>query len=258
MVTRRTWQNLSLIFLYTLLIGCVYQMMTFREELSCDAEQVVGRIDEHLSKIESELRAIPIAETCTSDVQTALAHHVFNSTGIRGVVIANTVNDDPNYCSNFGAHERLIDEAFWDARQEGDVIFARLHVTEFRRDLSFALAVYRGDQIVIGTINPRVILGWWIEPYNNDARITMSFPESSNVLLDRNQSAFSGKELSTSLASERYPFTIKVTKTMGLLTNRIKTFFIRLSVLGFIVFGAVFAVDIYSRLRSDQDAYEHL
>jgi hypothetical protein len=86
----------------------------------------------------------------------------------------------------------------------------------------------------------------------------MSFPESSNVLLDRNQSAFSGKELSTSLASERYPFAIKVTKTMGLLTNRIKTFFIRLSVLGFIVFGAVFAVDIYSRLRSDQDAYEHL
>ncbi|MFC5080063.1 hypothetical protein ACFPCW_20480 [Vibrio thalassae] len=232
-------------------------MMTFREELSCDAELIIERIDKQLSMIETELRSIPIDKKCPPETQTALAHHVFNSVGIRGIVMANTVNEDPNYCSNFGQHERLIDEAFWDARQVDDVIFARLHVTEFRRDLSFALAVYRGEKIVIGTINPRVILGWWIEPYNNDARVTMSFPGSSNIILDRNQTAFSGKELSISVASERYPVEIKVTKTVGLLTNRIKTFFIRLSVLGLIVFGAVFAFDIYSRLRNERGVYEH-
>ncbi|MGR5175699.1 hypothetical protein [Vibrio mediterranei] len=233
-------------------------MLTFREELSSDAETIVRRIDAQLSKIEADLRSVPTPEICNVQEQTALAHHVFKSVGIRGLVMADTASSDPKYCSNFGTQERLIDEAFWQAKQVEDVIFARLQVTEHRRDLSFALAVYRDDKIVIGTINPRVVLGWWIEPYDNDARVTMSFPDSDMPLLDRNQSEFAGKELSTSLMSSRYPIEIKVTKTMGLLTNRIETFFVRLSILGLLVFGLVFVIDVYTRLNSEEESYERL
>jgi hypothetical protein len=249
MFPKRTWQNLIFIFLYTLLIGCVYQVLTFRQELSSSADQILSKVEFQLSKIERELRAVYQPTDCSIEAQKVLAHHVFRSLGLRGLAVGTVQSGNEESfiaCSNFGQHKAAVTSTFWDARYSRDVVFAKIKQIEYRRDPSYALAIIKDNTIVLGAINPRIILGWWIEPFFPQTQAVLSFSDGEE-LLSRGIDIADGDGIEMTTDSERYPIQIRVTQSITVLWGKLLTFIERLMLGGVLVFGSLLLFDVYRR-----------
>ncbi len=247
MFPKRTWQNLIFIFLYTLLIGCVYQVLTFRQELSHSADQILSKVEFQLSKIEKELRSVYQPTDCSIETQKLLAHHVFRSLGLRGLGVGTVQSGNEESfiaCSNFGQHKAAVTSEFWDARYSRDVAFAKIKQIEYRRDPSYALAIIKDNTIVLGAINPRIILGWWIEPFSPQTKAVLSFNDGE-ALLSRGIDIDDGIEMST--YSERYPIMVRVTQPITVVWDKLLTFIERLTLGGVLAFGSLLLFDVYRR-----------
>lgn len=258
MFPKRTWQNLILIFLYTLLVGCVYQVLTFRQELSDSAERVLNQVETQLTTIEDELRSIYVPTECSEEVQRILANHVFRSVGLRGLAVGErlvTGQAKNVYCSNFGLQIGKVDDTFWNARYQRDIVFAKLKIKQYRRDLSYALAVIKDGKIAIGTINPRIILGWWVEPAIPNTHLEFSFSDGER-LITTGEAIAEGEGFESTVQSERYPIMIKATQPAFVLQERLMTFLQRLSFGGLAGLLCLLIFDTYRRYTSkdDQDA----
>lgn len=253
MFPKRTWQNLVFIFLYTFLIGCVYQVLTFRQELSNSADQILSKVEFQLSKIERELRTVYQPIDCSIEAQKVLAHHVFRSLGLRGLAVGKVQDGDEQTfigCSNFGQHKAAVSSQFWDARYARDVAFAKIKQVEYRRDPSFALALIKEDTIVLGAINPRIILGWWIEPFFPDTKAVLSFSDGTPLLSRGIEIADEdGFEMTT--YSEKFPVMVRVVQPETVLLDKLITFVKRLLFGGMLIFGSLMLIDVYHcRTRS--------
>lgn len=212
MPIKKTLFNVFLIMIYTWLLGSIYHVMTFRDNLSDDVERIVAKIDAHLSTVEQELRQLPILEHCDSTYMTLLRERVFNSVTLRGLIVGDPQGAFPNLCSNFGLYGRHVDEKDWDYSSRGDLLFGKVKFSKYRRDSSFALAVRREDGLLIALVNPMAILGWWIGPDNHKSNITLSFTDEENIRLERfgfSQSD-STPTYSFSLSSDVFPYQISV------------------------------------------------
>ncbi|MGR5092282.1 hypothetical protein ACPV5O_02165 [Vibrio maritimus] len=255
MFSKRTWQNLILIFLYTLLVGCVYQVLTFRQELSDSAERVLNQVESQLATIEDELRSIYVTNECSEEVQRTLAHHVFKSVGLRGLAVgerSSAGNVKNVYCSNFGPQTGEVDDTFWNARAQRDIVFAKLKIKQYRRDLSYALAVIGNGKIAIGTINPRIILGWWVEPMIQDTQLELFFSDGERLII-AGQRVQDDEGFESTARSERYPIMIKATQPTFVLQERMVTFFQRLVVGGLIALLALITFAVYQRITGREE-----
>ncbi|GAL33283.1 hypothetical protein JCM19240_1979 [Vibrio maritimus] len=135
---------------------------------------------------------------------------------------------------------------FWDARYKRDVAFAKIKQVEYRRDPSFALAIIKDDAIVLGAINPRIILGWWIEPFFPQTNAVLSFSDGE-ALLSRGIDIADGDGIEMTTYSERYPIMVRVTQPITVLWEKLLTFIERLVLGGALAFGGLLLMDVHHR-----------
>lgn len=159
---KQTTANLFYIFIYTLLVGCVYQFFTFREQASQEAEQVLEGIEQQLSQIQSELefisdQVLPLG-ACDSSMQTELGHTVFRSVPIRGLFVGSQTDGVYEICSNLGPTKQVLDASFWNEERKHNIGFAKVRFVRSDGNTSFAFVVYQGHDVAVATINPSAIL----------------------------------------------------------------------------------------------------
>lgn len=227
---KQTTANLFYIFIYTLLVGCVYQFFTFREQASHEAEQVLEGIEQQLAQIQSELEIIssqvlPI-EYCDTRMQTELGHTVFRSVPIRGLFLGSQTDGVYDICSNLGPTTQVLDDRFWDEERMHNVGFAKVHFVRADGNTSFALALYQGRDVAVATINPSAILGWWIQHVPHKTYRVLHFPNSEQPLLE--QGILADNQYKTTKVSEHFPISISVYKDTELYVQGMVTFAIRL------------------------------
>lgn len=251
MAIKKTLFNVFLIFIYTLLLGCIYHVMTFRETLRDDVEHIVSSIDHHLKSVEDELRQLPIPEQCDEPYMTRLRHQVFSSVTLRGIVVGDPNGAFPNLCSNFGSYARRVDEKDWDYSSQGDLLFGKVKFSKYRRDSSYALAIRRANGLVIGLVNPRAILGWWVSPVSEDINITLLFTEEEDIKLERLNLPVNEDTYLYSEESEAYPYEILVHKSTSEVKHRIVTFGYRLLGLFVVLYSIVLIYFVRYQVRRD-------
>lgn len=227
---KQTTANLFYIFIYTLLVGCVYQFFTFREQASQEAEQVLEGIEQQLSQIQSELefisdQVLPVG-ACDSSMQTELGHTVFRSVPIRGLFVGSQTDGVYEICSNLGPTKQVLDASFWNEERKHNIGFAKVHFVRSDGNTSFALAVYQGDDVAVATINPSAILGWWVQQAPNQTYRVLHFSSSEQPLLE--QGNLAQNQYKTTKTSERFPISISVYKDTSLYIQGMVTFAIRL------------------------------
>ncbi|MCW8345674.1 hypothetical protein MD535_06580 [Vibrio sp. ZSDZ65] len=244
--------------IYTWLLGSIYHFMTFRDNLSDDVERIVAKIDAHLSTVEQELRQLPILEQCDSTYMTLLRDRVFNSVTLRGLIVGDPLGKFPNLCSNFGLYGRHVDEKDWDYSSRGDLLFGKVKFSKYRRDSSFALAIRREDGLLIGLVNPKAILGWWIGPDNKKSNITLSFTDEENIRLEL--FGFSQSDsistYSFSLSSQVFPYQISVHRSSKEFFYQLMTFSYRLIGVFTAIYGVLLGGLFVLRHRNRRDNLE--
>ncbi|MCL9773790.1 hypothetical protein [Vibrio methylphosphonaticus] len=244
--------------IYTWLLGSIYHVMTFRDNLRDDVEQIVTRIDAHLSTVEQELRQLPVLQQCDSTYMTLLRERVFNSVTLRGLIVGELQGPFPNLCSNFGLYSRHVDERDWDYSSRGDLLFGKVKFSKYRRDSSFALAVRRNDGLVIALVNPKAILGWWIGPNNKKSNITLSFTDEEAIRIERFGFSQSDSTLTYSfgLSSDVFPYQISVHRSSTEFLSQLVTFSYRLIGLFTAIYGALLGYLLMVKHRNRGDNVE--
>ncbi|MGR5500381.1 hypothetical protein ACQKP3_06635 [Vibrio sp. DNB22_10_4] len=250
MQLKQSFINIFYIFLYTLLIGCVYQFFTFREQAHQEAQQVLSGVERQLTQIQSELHVLsnylfPLAE-CDKSMQTELGHTVFRSISMRGLFVGIKQPDHYQFCSNLGAANQPLDNSFWNEARKGDIGFAKLRSPTHDGNTSFALALYRGENVAIATINPTAILGWWVQEAPQETHRILHFSNDETPLLEKHSTAFG--DYKATKESLLFPISISVYKDTALYRQGIVTFIVRLLV----VFGVVVGVIALIGFRKKQ------
>jgi hypothetical protein len=241
MQLKRSFTNIFYIFLYTLLIGCVYQFFTFREQAHQEAQQVLSGVERQLTQIQSELHVLssylfPI-EVCDKAMQTELGHAVFRSVSMRGLFLGTKQPEHYQFCRNLGPTNQALDSSFWNEARIGNVGFAELRSPTHDRNSSFALALYQNENVAIATINPTAILGWWVQDASELTHRILHFSNNETPLLEKHISSYEGYKATKE--SQQFPIAISVYKNTALYRQGIVTFIVRLLVVFGIVVGAI-------------------
>lgn len=258
MQLKQSFTNIFYIFLYTLLIGCVYQFFTFREQAHHEAQQVLSGVERQLTQIQSELHLLsnylfPIIE-CDKAMQTELGHTVFRSVSMRGVFVGTKQPDYYQICSNLGPTNQPLDDSFWNEVRLGNVGFAELRSPTHDGNTSFALALYQNENVAIATINPSAILGWWVQDAPQEAHRILHFSSDETPLLEKRIPLDGGYKATKE--SSLFPIAISVYKDTALYRQGIVTFIVRLLGVFVLVASAIALIGFRKKQMQTENVQE--
>ncbi|WP_413111452.1 hypothetical protein [Thaumasiovibrio sp. DFM-14] len=185
MKKRSIFYNLAAIFLYTAILGSLYQVMNGYNRVEKQLMDAIARIDGQLSSIEQHLYQLDVVEGCSKQEVILLDQEVFRHESIRALAIGDPDDLDGFFCTNFGSFKNRLNETFFTSVFQGELVLALSQYPNRYHDRSLMFGINVGGNYLIAIINPEIVLGWWIEPLKTDVNVSWALKGESSVLLTR-------------------------------------------------------------------------
>ncbi|WP_087025606.1 hypothetical protein [Thaumasiovibrio subtropicus] len=243
--------NFTLIIFYTLLLGALYQVLLSWRDIDAQGEVAVLEIDKRLDAMFAELEGFrDVPDVCSSEFRLRAQRQVYTSLDLRSIVVGYPEGEFPNFCGGLGSYSQRLDSNFWHFAVKDDYVMGLLKVTAYRDDPSVAIGQYHGEAVTLGIVNPRIMLGRWLEPFQKTVSIRLYLDDRSHPILSRAAQAqpsrrhgFSHREITNDFSSEKYPYSVSVSMSYGIIAEHIIEFAQRLvKVIAVLILVALIAV----------------
>ncbi len=244
--------NTLTIFTYSLLLGVVYQVLLNCWDMEKQGEVAITQLDTEITSVLNELSFVEIPVACSEEYRHRLARSLYSSLNIRTVVIGEPYREGTTFCGSMGEYIVDFDSRFARSPQIGDVFLAQNTRAEYRNEASIVVGKWNQEKVLLAFINPRFILGRWLEPFDGSASISLEWLNSDESILTRyNQGSYGGSEwlnqryIERQYLSDLYPYQVTVMLSYSVIWTHIVEFILRL-IIGLAALSLVAAIGAVS------------
>ncbi len=159
------------VFLSAILLtyGLYFTMHSVTKNLDVHADAVVQRLDSKIGTVLTELDSIEVDTTCSEEQVVSFENATYRSENTRALGVVYTQSEVMKACSLFGGIDLLEPEKLWHQSSMGNIAIGTSLQTTYFPERSFFVGRHTGTMTMFGYVNPRYILGKWIQPEKQDA-----------------------------------------------------------------------------------------
>ncbi|WP_087025603.1 hypothetical protein [Thaumasiovibrio subtropicus] len=173
-------------------------------------------IDSHIEKVINELSQVSMSAQCNQELISYYENVVYRHDHLRALGFAYIARDSLQVCSIFGDVKTSSVERNWHYKKVNNYYIGTSLSLAYFPETSFFIGKRTGPLMEFGYVNPRHVLGGWIEPVLSAADYDFFLLGEDDALYSRTQEATNSsidwlnQRLTVTAASKRFPYTLSV------------------------------------------------
>jgi hypothetical protein len=187
------------------LVGAYFRMT---HELETSASGATARVDREIKNILNVIDMLPSDPNCGDEVKREYANIAHENERIRAVGYIYDTGEQWHVCSMLG--RQLSKLNYWQGSKKEGVFIGHSLLTVHFPETSFVVSKDKGKQKAFAYVNPRRVLGYWIEPSLAYANYSLTLDSDCVPFYTRSPVRMQSMLLQTA-HSEHHPYSIQAT-----------------------------------------------
>lgn len=213
----------------------VFAYVVITNELRTSAHHSVAKIDQQIEDILKIIDDLPSDKNCPDWVKKEYADIAHENERIRAVGYVFDAGEQWHVCSMFG--RTLSKMNYWSGAKIEDVFVGRSLLTVHFPETSFVVGKEYGNLKAFAYINPRRVLGYWIEPSLPYANYSLSLDGENVPAYTRNPLELQSMLLQ-SVHSQNYPYSIQSAASISDVLKRSGVYWLRILLVVFFIWSS--------------------
>ncbi|GAL17054.1 hypothetical protein JCM19235_5603 [Vibrio maritimus] len=213
-------------------VSLVFAYLSINNELEVSASQSTAKIDQQIEDILKIIDDLPSDPSCPDEVKREYADIAHENERIRAVGYVFDAGEQWHVCSMFG--RTLSKLNYWSGAKVEDVFVGRSLLTVHFPETSFVVGKESGNLKAFAYVNPRRVLGYWIEPSLPYANYSLRL-DGENVPAYTRAPVELQSMLLKSAHSKKYPYSIQSAASIVDMLKRAGVYWLRLLIAIFFI-----------------------
>ncbi len=210
-------------------------------EIKTSAKQSVQNIDGSIKEIVTEIRHLPYDESCPESLMHGYANLAYENERIRAVGYIRESKEGTFVCSMLG--KTSLHQKYWRGALDGDVFIGWSLLTDYFPETSFVVGVDEGDKRFFAYVNPRRLVGHWLEPTLPYANYAFKLESDLQPNYFRAPLEADDKGMSYEVSSSQYSYSVTAFADYTTLVKRSLIYWLRSLVAAVIILSTLWLLN---------------
>ncbi|MFA0087694.1 hypothetical protein AB4560_23560 [Vibrio sp. 10N.222.51.C12] len=210
------------------IVSAFYARANIKNEMQNSAKHSVEMIERNIVHISNVVKANPYDVECSTALQAELANLTYEHEEVRALGYVEDYLSSWHGCSLFGQTRNTAD--YWQGDEVSGIYLGWSLLTNYFPETSFVIAVSSDDVSRFGYVNPRRLVGSWIEPTLDFADYTLTLENQPSRVYNRDSTRLDAYWTSSTVheryRSDAYQFEIVVTASYESVLVRAAIYFL--------------------------------
>ncbi|MBY6198290.1 hypothetical protein [Vibrio hangzhouensis] len=203
-------------------------------EIQHSASGSILKIDKRIDEIVTAIRQFPHDASCPESLMDEYANLAYENERIRAVGFISPNAEISEVCSMFGITQ--LSEPYWEGNSRSNIFIGWSLLTNYFPETSLVVAIDDKEKRLFAYVNPRRLVGYWLEPALDYANYAFFLPGKESPVYRRADPVGSEYTFAAEQHSVSYPYSISVTADTMTLLARTLVYWLRtlvaMSILG--------------------------
>ncbi|WP_151899220.1 CSS-motif domain-containing protein [Vibrio mediterranei] len=219
------WAKTVSVLVLALFLSGGLAYLHISNEIKASAQTSVLSVDKRIDEVVSVIRQVPYDESCPDSLMHDYANLAYENERIRAVGYIRESDDGAFVCSMFG--KTSLHQKYWRGESNTDVFIGWSLLTSYFPETSLVVDIDDGDKRFFAYVNPRRLVGYWLEPTLPYANYAFKLNGDLNSTYSRNPIEPDVNEMESEVSSSRYPYSITVYAAYHTLIKRMLIYWLR-------------------------------
>ncbi|GAL33284.1 hypothetical protein JCM19240_1980 [Vibrio maritimus] len=217
------------------LVSLVGGYIKISHELESSAVSATAKVDEQIKNIINVIDSLPSDPYCGDEVKREYANISHEDERIRAVGYIYDTGEQWHVCSMLG--RQLSKLNYWRGTKKDGVFIGHSLLTVHFPETSFVVSKDKGKEKAFAYVNPRRVLGYWIEPSLAYANYSLTLDSDCVPFYTRAPVKMESMLLQTA-HSEKHPYSIQATASVFDVLQRAGIYWLRVMTIVLLCWGS--------------------